>query len=268
MKADVVIVGAGPAGMSAGLVAAELGLSCVILDQQGAGGTILQYPRRKLVMVQPVEFPRLGKLPRHEYLKEELLEIWEKLHAESGLDIRIGPRVTGVKGRRGNFTVETTAGTWRGRHVLLALGRRGSPRRLNVPGEDLAKVAYKLIDAEAYKWRRVLVVGGGDSALEAAASIAEVSDTGSVILSYRGDAFSRAKQRNRERIAAAEHAGRLKVMLKSQVEAIEQEAVALRCDDVVRKVRNDSVIVSAGGILPTDFLRSIGIEVETKHGTA
>ena len=255
---DVVIVGAGPAGMSAGLVAAELGLSCVILDQQGAGGTILQYPRRKLVMVQPVEFPRLGKLPRHEYLKEELLEIWEKLHADSGLDIRVGPRVTGVKGKRGDFTVETTAGSWRGRHVLLALGRRGSPRRLNVPGEDLAKVAYKLIDAEAYKGRRVLVVGGGDSAVEAAMGLAHQEGC-SVTLSYRKPELMRIKQRNAERVAELIAEGRIDFRGGTNVKEIRAERVVLDGPGGPVILPNDEVFILAGGVPPFGFLREIGV---------
>ena len=151
-------------------------------------------------MVQPVEIPRLGSLPRHEYSKEELLEIWEKLHTDYELDIRTGVRVTGVTGQQGDFTVETSGGPLRARHVVLALGRRGTPRRLNVPGEDLAKVAYKLIDAEAYAGRRVLVVGGGDSAVEAAMGLAHQEGC-QVTLSYRKPDLMRIKQRNAERIA-------------------------------------------------------------------
>jgi thioredoxin reductase/Pyruvate/2-oxoacid:ferredoxin oxidoreductase delta subunit len=255
---DVVVVGAGPAGMSAGLVAAERGLSCVILDQQGAGGTILQYPRRKLVMVQPVEIPRLGRLPNHEYLKEELLEIWERLHSDYGLDIRIGPRVTSVTGRRGDFTVETTAGRWRARHVVLALGRRGSPRKLNVPGEELAKVSYKLIDAEAYKGRRVLVVGGGDSAVEAAMGLAHQPGC-EVTLSYRKPELMRIKQRNAERVAALIAEGRLDFRGETSVNAIHAERVVLDGPTGPIVLPNDEVFVLAGGVPPFGLLREIGV---------
>jgi len=255
---DVVIVGAGPAGMSAGLVAAERGLTCVILDQQGAGGTILQYPRRKLVMVQPVTIPRLGRLPKHEYIKEELLEIWEQLHRDYGLDIRIGPRVTGVKGPKGDFTVETTAGNWRARHVLLALGRRGSPRRLNVPGEDLPKVAYKLIDAEAYKGRRVLVVGGGDSAVEAAMGLAH--QEGCVVtLSYRKPELMRIKQRNAERFAELVEAGRAEFRGETNVKAIQADRVVLDGPIGPIVLPNDEVFILAGGVPPFGLLREIGV---------
>ena len=256
---DAVIVGAGPAGMSAGLVASEQGLSCVILDQQGAGGTILQYPRRKLVMVQPVEIPRLGKLPRHEYSKEELLEIWGKLHSDFGLDIRTGVRVTGTAGEAGNFVVQTSAGEFHCRNVILALGRRGTPRRLNVPGEDLAKVAYKLIDAEAYKGRRVMVVGGGDSAVEAAMGLAHQEGC-RVTLSYRKAELMRIKQRNADRIAPLIADGTLDFQGATTVTSIHEDKVALDGPGGPVIVPNDEVFILAGGIPPFGFLRELGVK--------
>ncbi len=256
---DAVIVGAGPAGMSAGLVASEQGLSCVILDQQGAGGTILQYPRRKLVMVQPVEIPRLGKLLRHEYSKEELLEIWGKLHSDFGLDIRTRVRVTGATGEAGNFVVQSSAGEFRCRNVILALGRRGTPRRLNVPGEDLAKVAYKLIDAEAYKGRRVMVVGGGDSAVEAAMGLAHQEGC-RVTLSYRKAEMMRIKQRNADRIAPLIADGTLDFQGATTVSSIHEDKVALDGPDGPVIVPNDEVFILAGGIPPFGFLRELGVK--------
>ena len=163
------------------------------------------------------------------------------------------------------FLVRTTKGELRAATVLLSVGRRGTPRKLGVPGEDLPKVVYRLIDPEQYVGRRVLVVGGGDSALEAAASLAEAG--ASVALSYRGEAFQRAKTRNRERVKAAVDNGSLRVLLKSEVKAITDERVAIVQDGKGIHLPNDAVIVNAGGILPTDFLKSVGIEVETKWGT-
>ncbi len=256
---DLLVVGAGPAGMAAGLVAGELGLSCLVLDQQGAGGTILQYPRRKLVMVQPVEIPRLGRLPRHEYSKEELLEIWEGLHRDHGLDIRTGVRVTGVSGAVGEFSVESTAGPFRARHVVLALGRRGTPRKLNVPGEDLAKVAYRLIDAEAFAGRRVLVVGGGDSAAEAAMGLAHQEGC-HVTLSYRKPSLMRIKQRNAERFEACVQDGRIHFLGDTMVRAIEPERVLLNGPQGEVAIPNDQVFILAGGIAPFGFLRELGIQ--------
>lgn len=256
---DIIVVGAGPAGMAAGLVAGERDLSCLILDQQGAGGTILQYPRRKLVMVQPVEIPRLGKLPRHEYSKEELLEIWGRLHTEFDLQIKTEVRVTGVQGEVDNFTVQTSAGEFRARHVVLALGRRGTPRRLNVSGEDLAKVAYKLIDAEAYRGRRVLVVGGGDSAVEAAMGLAHQPDC-EVTLSYRKPELMRIKQRNAERIEALIAEGKIKFLGGTTVTSIEKDRVALERTESPLIIPNDEVFILAGGIAPFGFLRDLGIQ--------
>jgi len=258
-RLDVVIVGAGPAGMSAGLVAEELGLSCVVLDQQGAGGTILQYPRRKLVMVQPVEFPRLGKLPRLEYSKEELLEIWEKLYTDYELDIRNGVRVTGVSGQKDNFGVVTSEGDFRARHVVLALGRRGTPRRLNVPGEDLSKVAYKLIDAEAYAGRRVLVVGGGDSAVESAMGLAHQEGC-RVTVSYRKPELMRIKQRNADRIAPLIADGTIDFRGGTTVGSIHEDKVVLEGAGTPAIIPNDDVFILAGGIPPFGFLREMGVK--------
>jgi thioredoxin reductase len=150
--------------------------------------------------------------------------------------------------------------------VLLAIGRRGTPRKLGVEGEQLPKVVYRLVDAEQYRGKRVLVVGGGDSALEAATSIADVEST-DVTLAYRGDAFARAKARNRERLQKATMSGRLRALLKSNVLKIEPDTVLVDCDGKPTKLDNDVVIVSAGGILPTAFLEGLGIAMETKHGT-
>jgi thioredoxin reductase len=182
------------------------------------------------------------------------------------LPIHYGERVESI-GREGDgFLVRTTRGEHRAASVLLAIGRRGTPRKLDVPGEELPKVVYRLVDPEQYKGQDVLVVGGGDSALEAAASVAENGGR-QVTLSYRGDAFSRAKPRNRERVAAAARSGRLQVLLESQVRRIEPASVALDFQGREMKLANDAVIVSVGGILPAEFLQKVGVQVETKYGT-
>ena len=265
---DLVIIGAGPAGFSASLAALERRMRFVTLEQESLGGCVYQYPRGKIVMTQPARLPIVGDIKLRTTSKEELLELWRSIVRKVGLTIHDRDRVEGIQVANGGFRVQSSGGEYQTRSVLLAIGRRGTPRKLGVRGEDLPKVTYRLIEPEQYADQRVLVVGGGDSALEAASSIAEVSSGGNVILSYRGDAFGRAKPRNRERVAAAERAGRLQVLLNSEVESIELRSIALRADGVVRKLENDSVIISAGGILPSDFLRSIGIEIETKYGTA
>lgn len=265
---DLVIIGAGPAGFSASLAALERKMRFVTLEQESLGGCVFQYPRGKIVMTQPARLPIVGDIRLRTTSKEELLELWRDIVRQVGLTIRERERVEAIQAVNGGFLVQGSAGEYRTQSVLLAIGRRGTPRKLGVRGEELPKVTYRLIEPEQYAGQHVLVVGGGDSALEAASSIAEVGGGSNVLLSYRGDAFGRAKPRNRERIAAAERSGRLKVKLKSEVEAIEPETIALREDGVVRTVRNDSVIISAGGILPSDFLRSVGIAIDTKYGTA
>jgi thioredoxin reductase/ferredoxin len=264
---DVVIVGAGPAGFSASLAALERGLRFATLEQETLGGTVAHYPRGKIVMTAPAHLPLYGKVKLRETTKEALLRLWRDVERRTGLAIRYEQRVEGVERCAEGFRVTTARGALRARSVLLAIGRRGTPRKLGVPGEDHEKVVYRLIDPEQYRGRRVLVVGGGDSALEAAVSLAQEPGT-RVALSYRGDSFSRAKPKNRDKVAAAARGGSLEVLLGSEVRAITASHVQIERGGKQRELANDAIVVCAGGILPTAFLESIGVEVETKHGTA
>src|SRR6267143_27899 len=265
-RLDLLIVGAGPAGFAATLTAKAKGLRCVTVEQESLGGAVYQYPRGKLVMTAPATVPLIGKINFRQTSKEALLEFWQAAERKTGVKINYKERVEEIARVGDGFTVKTNRGTYPTRSVLLAIGRRGTPRKLGVPGEELPKVVYRLIDPDQYKGQHVLVVGGGDSALEAAASIAE-SGSGGVVLSYRGAEFDRAKARNRDRINTAAKNGQLQVMMKSSVKQIDPESVAIERDEGISKVRNDAVIVSAGGVLPSDFLKRVGITVETKHGT-
>ncbi len=265
---DVVIIGAGPAGIAASLAALEGGLRFVTIEQEARGGTVAHYPRGKIVMTAPVELALVGKTRMRETTKEALLAFWEEIERRTGLQIRYGERVEGIsRGDDGVFTVATARQRHRTRTVLLAVGRRGTPRKLGVPGESLPKVVYRMIDPCQYDGRRVLVVGGGDSALEAATTIAERPGT-TVTLSYRGAAATRARKRNRELLDQAAARGRVDVAFRSQVESISDEDVVLVQGEARRALPNDDVIVCAGGILPTQFLKEIGVHVETKYGTA
>ena len=263
---DVLIVGAGPAGLAASLAAEKLGLSYQTVEQDSLGGAVFQYPRGKLVMTAPVELPIIGKVQFRNTTKEELLKFWTQACQGNRLKISYQERVESVENKDGAFHVKTSTQRYVASAVLLGIGRRGTPRKLGVTGEELPKVVYRLIDPEQYRGQKVIVVGGGDSALEAAASIAELGDT-TVILSYRGEAFQRAKQKNRQRVDEASAKGQLKVLLNSQIREIRRDEVLIKQSGQELTVDNDAVIVSAGGILPNDFLRSIGIMVETKYGT-
>lgn len=265
---DVVIVGAGPAGLTATLGAMEKKLRFVTLEQEDSlGGTIYHYPRNKIVMTQPVVLPLIGKARLGEISKESLLAFWQEIVDRVGMPLTFSQRVEKVVAHEGGFVVRTDRAEYPTRNVLLAIGRRGTPRKLGVPGEELPKVVYRLIDPEQYRGQRVLVVGGGDSAIEAALAIAGEADT-TVTLSYRGDAFGRVKQKNREYLAEAEGAGKVTVMLGSNVTQIAEASVCLESGGTSSEIGNDAVIVCAGGILPTPMLKEMGIQVETKFGTA
>lgn len=264
---DLLIVGAGPSGIAASLAAKQLKLNSLTIEQDSLGGTVSSFPRRKLVMTAPATLPLIGTVRFRETTKEKLIEFWRDVEKKAGLAIRYGERLERVTRTARGFDVQTTVASHSAQRILLAIGRRGTPRKLGVPGEDMPKVTYKLLDAEQYRGMRVLVVGGGDSALESALAIAVEPET-DVTLSYRSAAFSRAKQKNRRRLEEAEAAGRIRVLLESNVVEILPDLVRLEHRGKPLDLPNDAVIVNAGGILPTALLQELGIEIETKFGTA
>lgn len=264
---DVVIIGAGPAGIAASLAAKQHGLSYLTLEQESLGGTVANFPRNKIVMTAPVNLPLVGKVRFTEVSKETLLAFWHKIIDQHQLSIETRQRVESIVRDGDHFNVTTAQGSYRARHVLLAIGRRGTPRKLGVPGEERSKVVYQLIDPEQYAHQRVVVVGGGDSAIEAALSVAEQPGT-DVTLSYRGQAISRIKPGNRSRLEQAQSWPNFRLLLQSNVQSIGAEDITIDCNGQAEQVANDAVIIAAGGILPTAFLHSIGITTDTKYGTA
>jgi len=263
---DMVIVGAGPAGIAAGLAAVEAKLRYKILEQEDSlGGAVYHYPRNKIAMTAPVVLPIIGKVKMTEVSKEELLEFWNGVVAKTGLQVSFRERMESVDREGDAFVVRSQKGSYRAKTVLLAIGRRGTPRKLGVTGEDTPKVVYRLIDPEQYKGQRVLVVGGGDSALEAAVAISTQKGA-RVTISYRSEAFSRVKEKNRIALKNAEASGRLRVLLQSTVSSIEPDKVNMKYKEESVGIRNDTVIVCAGGELPTPLLKKIGVMFETHHG--
>lgn len=266
---DVVIVGCGPAGLSAGLSCIEHKLRYKILEQEDSlGGAVYHYPRNKIAMTAPVQLALIGKVKFGEVQKERLLEFWNSVVSKTGLRVSFREQMKDIQqASDGSFVVKTDRHQYTARSVLLTMGRRGTPRRLDVPGEDSPKVVYRLVDAAQYEGKKVLVVGGGNSALEAAVSISKERGT-TVTLSYRGDAFSRVTKVNRQQVDEQQRKRRLRVLLNSNVEKIDSESVTLELGGKRERLANDAVIVCAGGLLPTPLLRQIGIEFETKFGTS
>lgn len=265
-RLDVVIVGAGPAGFGASLTALQHELRFVTLEQDVLGGSILHHPRGKIVVTHPVDVPMVGKVDMRETKKEELLDFWQRVRRETRLRIRENEPVESIEPTEDGFVVRSPGGAYETRAVLLAVGRRGAPRKLEVPGEDQPHVVYRLADPNQYRGKRVLVVGGGDSALEASSTLAQTEGT-TVTLSYRGDAFTRAAPRSHELFDAAVADHGLQFLPRSEVLRIDADQVELQTDEGVRSLPIDAVILCCGGVMPNDFLHRIGVAVETKYGT-
>jgi thioredoxin reductase (NADPH) len=265
---DVLIVGAGPAGISASLRAAERKLNYLTLDEGELGGTVAKYPRQKLVLTSPVEFPTYGKFKKTELSKEELLAFWNSVLERSDFKFRSGEKVGDVKkADDGVFTIVTANGQYRSHAVALALGRAGSPRKLGVKGEELPKVMYRLIEADHYVNKKILVVGGGDSAVEAAMGLAyQVGNQ--VTLSYRQASFARIKERNSQRITDCVRKEKLKVLFNSSPIEFKPLSVVLNIAGQVEEIPNDFVWVFAGGEPPNAFLKKIGVGFGTRDMTS
>ncbi|MCA9652097.1 MAG: NAD(P)-binding domain-containing protein [Myxococcales bacterium] len=264
---DLVIVGSGPAGLSASLAAAEAGLRTVTLEQGSVAESIRSFPRGKLVFDQPLGLPLEGELWLRESTKEELLAQWRRIIRARRLPIEEGTRVTAVRSMPGatpcfEIHAHTPAGerSWRARRVVLALGRRGTPRKLDVPIPDalVSRVAYSMADARSFAGQRVLVVGLGDVAMEAAIALARQPGT-TVTVSYRGDGFRRGKGRNIEQVQRLVAAGRIDLRLRSEVEAVEADAITLRGPDGRTRVPWDALLVMIGSKAPWAFLEAAGV---------
>jgi len=256
---DVLVVGAGPAGISASLRAIENKLTHITLEQDEIGGTVAKYPRQKLVMTSPVEFPMYGKFKKLELSKEHLLAFWDMVLNRADFNARTGEKVDHIeRGAEGVFTVSTANNTYQARAVVLALGKTGTPNKLGIKGEELPKVMYRLIEADHYVNKKILVVGGGDSAIEAAMGLANQAGN-KVTLSYRKDAFSRIKERNAQRIAEYMKSGKVEVLFNSNPVEVKADTITISVGGATREVPNDYMFVFAGGTPPFDFLKKIGI---------
>ncbi|WP_339918399.1 NAD(P)-binding domain-containing protein [Yeosuana marina] len=264
---DVLIVGAGPAGISATLAAKKHGLTSVTLEQDSLGGTVYTFPRSKIVMTAPMDLPLYGKAKLYDTSKDELLQLWKKVITEHDIKITENTKVEQIIPiENDTFKVITLMGDeYICNHILLAIGRRGTPRKLNVPGEESTKVAYRLLEPERIKNKKILVVGGGDSAIE---TVLLLKDENEAILSYRNDKFSRLKPKNKEKIEQAINDKSVKVIYNSNLVSIHDDHVMITINenDQPEKLDNDLVYIFAGGELPTGFLQKSGVNITKRFG--
>jgi thioredoxin reductase/Pyruvate/2-oxoacid:ferredoxin oxidoreductase delta subunit len=265
-KYDILIVGAGPAGISATLKAKELGLRYKTVEQDTLGGTVYSFPRAKIIMTSPMDLPLYGKVKLVETSKDELLALWQKVLTKNNITISETEKVISITKNYEIFDVRTSKDQFTAASILLAIGRRGSPRKLGVPGEKKPKVYYRLLEPEQIHDKNILVVGGGDSAVESALLLADENNY--VTLSYRGEAFKRLKPKNLERLEKAKEAKKINVILNSNVKEIKDDSVILltSSDEKESEIKNDLVYVFIGGELPNKFLESIGIKITKKYG--
>ena len=262
---DVVIIGAGPAGISATLAAKENGLSAITLEQDSLGGTVYTFPRSKIVMTAPMDLPLYGMAKLYDTSKDELLQLWKKVISEHDLEILEHTKVESILPLEdGIFIISTNTGKeYLCNQVLLSIGRRGTPRKLGVPGEDTQKVAYRLLEPEQISNKKIIVVGGGDSAIESALLL---KDDNEVTLSYRKDKFSRLKPKNREKIEEAIANNSINVIFNSNLVSINERSILLKTESDEIEIQNDLVYIFAGGELPTSFLQNAGVEITKRHG--
>ncbi|MDH4263770.1 MAG: NAD(P)-binding domain-containing protein [Spirochaetia bacterium] len=260
---DVVIVGLGPSGLSATLSAHEHKLKYVTIEQRAIGGTVSNYPKQKMIMTSPINLPLYGTIKKSEIQKEELIDIWNSMVKKYNLNLHVGEKVESIFSEANGkyFNVSTNTAAFKTKNVILCLGRRGTPRKLGIKGEELLKVTYGLIDPDAYQKKKIIVVGGGDSAIEAAVVLSKNNE---VILSYRKDSFFRVKDKNMRAIKNAEENGSIKIMLNSELTEITEKNVSIKINEDLSVVENDYVFVLIGGEPPFPLLRSMGIIKDTE----
>ncbi|HMR09148.1 MAG TPA: NAD(P)-binding domain-containing protein [Polyangiaceae bacterium] len=265
---DLLVVGAGPAGISATLGGMQAKLRTLLVEREALGGTITHYPRAKVVMTGPLDFPLFGRVKKKTMSKEALISLWRQIMAQCQLPLATGHVVERITRQQNDmWLVESSTQKWEAANVVLALGMRGSPRKLGVPGEELEKVAYRLLEPDPFAGKHVLIVGGGNSAVESALSLADFGRCASVAISYRRDAFARCRGDNRRRIEEAIQGGRVRALMPSNLSAIEPNRVLLKgADGSVEALQNDAVIAQIGGTAPADLLKTFGINLVTKYG--
>jgi thioredoxin reductase (NADPH) len=263
---DLIIVGAGPAGIAGALTARKNRLNFLLVEQDSLGGTVFSFPRKKIVMTSPMDIPLYGKIKLFETTKTELLDLWNRVLIKNNIPLRENCKVDSVVQEENHFRIKTLSGEeYTTARILLAIGRRGTPRKLNIPGENREKVAYRCLEPEQLKGKNIVVVGGGDSAVETALLLAPHNN---VVLSYRNEVFNRIKPTNSEALDKAAANGKIEIILSSNLVSIEEETVSISAGNPgeIRIIPNDLVYIFAGGELPIQFLEKAGVRITRKFG--
>lgn len=266
---DILIVGAGPAGLAASLTAIQHKKRYLCIDQNSFGGTVFNFPRQKIVMTRPAALPLVGtmKFSADKVSKEELLEYWSSIRKQT--DLKVLEKCTFLDAKwapAGYFEVTTSKGVFKAAKVILALGVRGAPRKLGLANEDLAKVTYSLIDADQYQGKAIAVVGGGNAGVEAAQQLAHPKLKNAVTLLVRGKAFDRCNEENQAKIFAMQAQGQVDIKFESSVTAIESETIGILEAGAAKQIKNDFLFVFAGADVPFKFLASLGVQIDKKFG--
>lgn len=265
---DVIVIGAGPAGLAASLTAIKENKTYLCIEQNSFGGTVSNFPRQKIVMSHPLDLPMIGpmKFPENKITKEQLLKYWSKVKKQTGFQVKEKTKFVSLEKKNNIFHLQTSAGSFTSKKVILAMGVRGSPRKLNVPGEDLAKVTYNLLDPEQYQEKSVVVVGGGNAGVEAAQMLCKPNWKNKVHLLVRSQSFDRCNEENIHKIKKLESLGAVNIWFQSAVKEIHPERVLIQKGNEIVELKNDFVFIFAGAEMPQQFLMSLGIKIEKKFG--
>ena len=262
---DVIILGAGAAGLNAALQATERGMKYLLLEKEQIANTIENFPEGKWVYAEPDSQPPKGKLWLDGATKEELTQRWHQIIRENQLNIHTMEEVIGCEKRNRTFQIKTLKAVYKAKYVVLATGQRGNPRKLNVKGEDREEVYHRLYSPRKYKSEQILVVGGGNSAIEAAITLSEQNK---VFLSYRGSELSGIFKDIKRKFDEAVIAGKIQPLLNSEVNEFGEHRATLTMQQQgrkkIREILCDHVFVLIGADVPRQFLKSLGLRMENE----
>ena len=260
---DVLVIGGGAAGLNAALQASESGMQYLLLEKEVIANTIENFPEGKWVYAEPDKQPPKGKLWLDGSTKEDLIKRWHQIITENELKLHTNEPVIGCKKINGIFHVSTPKSTYLAKYVVLASGQRGNPKKLEVSGEDQEHVYHRLYSPRKYHNENILVVGGGNSAVEAAIIL---SQSNNVTLSYRGTDFSRVFNDNKRKLQDSIQTNKLKTVLSSSITEFKknQATLEIQKNNSIEKQQLpfDHAFVLIGSDVPRDFLKSLGLKME------